>query len=699
MTGISPAGRDAAAGGRRGPAVRLTGYSFLILFFELALIRYVPGHVRVFGFYLNFVLMAAFLGMGVGLLRVEAVSRLRWLAVPATLALLLTVRLFANVPVDVPLDTDEVLWGIFDPTPPSVRRLGILPTTTVLFALCAVFFVPLGALLGAEFRRFRPLVAYSLDIGGSLAGILAFGLLSLLRTTPPLWFGVGAAVWVALSLGERRYAAVMAAVGAAGVALVLTTTGPRPEYWSPYYRINVERGNTWLYRLSVNGSVHQYMIDFRPEAVDSSEFVRAVRTDYLAPYSLLRGVDTVLVVGAGTGNDVALLLQAGVHYVDAVEIDPVILEIGRAANFQDPYADPRVHLHLDDARAFLDRTERRYDAIVLGTLDSQTLLSGMSSLRLDNYVYTVEAFRAMRERLKPEGSLITYHMSPADYIGAKIYRLVESAFGTPPVVIFEPSHRLFNYTFIAGAAAARAPEWQPPAALVGMSVSLPQDDWPYLYLRSRTLPDHYVRALAMVLAVALIMVVLGMGPGRLRATRFDWPLFFMGAGFLLVETKSVSEISLLFGATWTVNLAVFSSILCVILAANLWVLWRPPKTATWPFVGLFVGLAVAYAVPARDLLPFGLVGRWVLGGLLVALPVLFAAVIFAVLFRARSATATSSLAANLLGAIVGGVLEYAAMVIGIKGLYVVAAGCYLAVVLASARLRVPQAVTAQLGKG
>jgi SAM-dependent methyltransferase len=698
MNGDRPAGRDRLSDGRSGAAARLAGYSFLILFFELALIRYVPGHVRVFGFYLNFVLMATFLGMGVGLLRVEAASRLRWLAVPATLALLLAVRFLAHVPVEVPLDTDEALWGVFEPTP-SALRLGILPTTTVLFALCAAFFVPLGALLGAEFRRFRPLVAYSLDIGGSLVGILAFGLLSLLRTTPPVWFGIGAAVWVVLALDTRRYAAAMAAVGAAAVALALTTTGPRPEYWSPYYRINVERGNEWLYRLSVNGSVHQYMIDFRSEAVDSSDFVRAVRTDYLAPYSLLRGVDTVLVVGAGTGNDVALLLQAGVRYVDAVEIDPIILEIGRAANFQDPYTDPRVHVHLDDARAYLDRTDRQYDAIVLGTLDSQTLLSGMSSLRLDNYVYTVEAFQAMRARLKPGGSLITYHMSPADYIGAKIYRLVESAFGTPPVVIFEPSHRLFNYTFIAGAAAARAPDWRPPAALVGMNVSLPRDDWPYLYLRSRTLPDHYVRALAMVLAVALVMVVLGMGPGRLRATQFDWPLFFMGAGFLLVETKSVSEISLLFGATWTVNLAVFSSILCVILAANLWVLRRPPKGTAWPFVGLFASLAVAYAVPARDLLPFGLAGRWVLGGLLVALPVLFAAVIFAVLFRTRSATATSSLAANLLGAIVGGVLEYSAMVVGIKGLYVLAAGCYLAVILTSARWRPAVEVVPQPGEG
>ena len=67
----------------RAAALRLGGYSFLILFLELDLIRYVPGYVRVFGFYLNLVLIATFLGMGVGLLRSESAQQVRWLALPA----------------------------------------------------------------------------------------------------------------------------------------------------------------------------------------------------------------------------------------------------------------------------------------------------------------------------------------------------------------------------------------------------------------------------------------------------------------------------------------------------------------------------------------------------------------------------------------------------------------------------------------
>ena len=139
------------------------------------------------------------------------------------------------------------------------------------------------------------------------------------------------------------------------------------------------------------------------------------------------------------------------------------------------------------------------------------------------------------------------------------------------------------------------------------------------------------------------------------------------------------------------NLVVFYSILSVILIANLWVLRHPPVSTRWPFLGLFATLALAYTVPARALLPLGDIGQWIVGGMLIALPILFAAVIFAVLFRTRTRNPTASLAANLLGAIVGGVLEYGAMVVGIKALYIIAAACYGLVVLTSLRRGLPAA--------
>ncbi len=153
-------------------------------------------------------------------------------------------------------------------------------------------------------------------------------------------------------------------------------------------------------------------------------------------------------------------------------------------------------------------------------------------------------------------------------------------------------------------------------------------------------------------------------------------MFFMGVGFLLVETKSVTEMSLLFGSTWKVNVLVFSSILVVVLAANLLVFRRRVLPMGALFGGLFASLVAAYIVRASDLLVFGPTVQWALGSLMVALPVLFASLIFSTLL-ARRADATGALAYNLLGAVIGGLLEYSSMAFGIKALYLVAAVAYL----------------------
>jgi hypothetical protein len=101
------------------------------------------------------------------------------------------------------------------------------------------------------------------------------------------------------------------------------------------------------------------------------------------------------------GNDVAAALRAGVERVDAVEIDPAILELGAALHPERPYNSPRVRLIADDARSVFAKSPDQYDMVVFGLLDSHTLLSSMSSLRLDSYVYTVESLRQARGLLAP----------------------------------------------------------------------------------------------------------------------------------------------------------------------------------------------------------------------------------------------------------------------------------------------------------
>jgi spermidine synthase len=665
-------------------ALRLVGYSFLILFVELAFIRYISAYVRVFGFYLNLVVIATFLGMGVGLLRARDEDRIRWIAPGALVLLFGAVKLWSNMLVRAPRDPNEHIWAVYGEMHGAWGRIGVVPTVLILFTLAALTMVPLGAAMGKLFRRFRPLTAYSLDIAGSLGGIALFAVLSAFRMPPVVWFAIAFSIWALLSLGTRRYALSMAAAGIAAVALAAWTAGPKPEYWSPYYRINLIPLR-YATSLHVNGSMHQWILDASEQGAQRDSVLAGVRSTYLLPYRYAPRLDTVLVVGAGTGNDVANLLELGAKYIDAVEIDPAIMDIGRANHPRHPYADPRVHVTINDARAFLRQTPRRYDAIVFGTLDSQTLLSGMASLRLDNYVYTAESFTAARDRLHPDGVMITYHMSHYPYIAAKIYQTLAASFGRPPAVVKYTPWYLFNYAFVAGANVP-VPNVATDTSIaeLQMKVALPHDDWPYLYLRKHTVPTHYLGVLAGILAIAIGFLRYG-APGTLSGPR-DWPMFFLGAGFLLVETKSVAEMSLLFGATWRVNVLVFASILLVVLLANVVTARGHVLSRGARFAGLFVSLALAYAVPVRSLLWLGTSGQWALGGVLVALPVLFAALIFAELFSTRADT-SRALAWNVLGAVVGGVLEYLSMLTGTKALYLIAAVVYAAVMLTLRRER------------
>jgi hypothetical protein len=148
-------------------------------------------------------------------------------------------------------------------------------------------------------------------------------------------------------------------------------------------------------------------------------------------------------------------------------------------------------------------------------------------------------------------------------------------------------------------------------------------------------------------------------------------MFFLGAGFMLVETKAVVQMALCFGGTWMVNSIVFSAVLVMILVANLLVLWARPKTL-WPFyAGLLLSLAVGAAVPLDFFLGMSRAAQVVGSCVLVFTPILFAGVVFAVSFS-RTTDAGRALGANIAGAIAGGLAENTSMVLGFQRLVLVA---------------------------
>jgi len=152
-------------------------------------------------------------------------------------------------------------------------------------------------------------------------------------------------------------------------------------------------------------------------------------------------------------------------------------------------------------------------------------------------------------------------------------------------------------------------------------------------------------------------------------------MFFLGSAFLLLETKSITEFSLLFGSTWTVNLFVILGILIVILLANLLVLRFPAFPRRIFFVGLVLTLLLCYGIPVKELLEEDPVVRDIVTMVFTGLPILFAAGLFASCFQEETESAVA-LGWNLLGAVVGGLLEYSSMFLGIKTLYLIALCLY-----------------------
>ena len=160
---------------------------------------------------------------------------------------------------------------------------------------------------------------------------------------------------------------------------------------------------------------------------------------YMLPYFLNRDAggqsfEDVLIIGAGSGNDVAAALRQGARHVDAVEIDPVIYDLGRRDHPNRPYRDPRVTVHLEDGRGFVRKTEQRYDLIIYALVDSLALHSSYSSVRLESFLFTEEAFRDVKAKLKPGGVFALYNYYRQGWVVGRLEKLAETVFGARPIV-------------------------------------------------------------------------------------------------------------------------------------------------------------------------------------------------------------------------------------------------------------------------
>lgn len=665
------------------PALRLFLIAFAILLLELILIRWIPIYLRSFGFFTNFALLGALLGIGCGALT----HRSARFAVPGSLLMLmlLVVAVTRQRP-GIAFTSNEALFYGSEIDADGRDRTWLVP---VVFVMLVFVFIPLGRELGRLFSVMRPLTAYAVDILGSLAGIATFVLLSWLSLPPVWWFALFfVAFWpfMAAQVFRPRAVDILAML----VILVMAATHgfeTRPPVyvgteWSPYYRITVTHNHQGSgYFLAVNDLAHQ---ETQPIAEKEPFYFEVYRRLGQPPFK------RVLIIGAGSGADVAIALANGAEHVDAVEIDPKLYELGRRLNPERPYDDPRVRVTITDGRAFLRHGTDKYDLIIFALTDSLTLTSAHANIRLESFLFTTEAMREAKARLAPNGALVLYNFYREDWSLQRIAGMLLDVFGTPPYAATYGAHGRAA-AFIAGPRLANlAAELDHPyresqsRAAQGAGPSLPEigrgrmadtqattravDDWPFFYVQHRDLPRVYAIGIASVLAFSVIFL-LCLAP-REAVRGFNWHFFFLGVAFMLLETRSLVTFALLFGTTWLVNALVFFAILaCVLFAVLLNARLRIPRVGSL-YALLLALLALNYLVPTETLL--GIVHpsiRYLLASLFAFAPVFVANIVFSHSFR-DTAEADRAFAANLIGLVVGGLLEYASLLVGYQALLI-----------------------------
>jgi SAM-dependent methyltransferase len=570
------------------------------------------------------------------------------------------------------------------------------------FFFTVACFIPLGYLTGSFMQHFPPIKAYSINVLGSLFGIWTFSILSFFSTPPIVWFALGFALFLVLIRRVRFFLVTSAAIFA--VFLLALAYIRQPAYWSPYYKINVapiyesSKGGDvlWGYSLDVNQDYHQNMLNLSAEFSRKHGDLPSLKPAsfaYDSIYEIFPAKD-VLVVGAGSGNDVAAALRHGAESIDAVEIDPVILKLGKELHPEAPYDSERVYIVNDDARAYFNKTKKEYDIIVFGLLDSHTMISGMSNLRLDNYVYTVESFRKAKAHLKENGIVALSFSVQQDWIGARISRILEEVFQQTPIC-YRTNYDL-GIMFVVGPGLSQllsqpsSPALKFVRANLDLSnmytkheaIPLSTDDWPYLYLKDKKISWSYLIPLAVILVLSLAMTLRMVSESR----KISFPFFFLGGAFLLIEFKSITDMALLFGSTWLVNSFVISSILLMILGANYVVSRFQPSNVTFLYILLGLCLLFNYFVPVSSLLSQSFLIRGIVGSAFLSLPIFFAGIIFAT-FLKRTPHIEIAFGSNLLGAVIGGFLEYSSMVYGLRNLLILSAVLYALSLVTARRSR------------
>ena len=684
--------------------------SILGLFFEMLMIRWISSEIQIFAYFKNFVLIACFLGFGLGCSQCRRkIHPVAFIAPMGFFTLLLGTRL-AGIHAVVGRLTNLIgstsqiqIWNL-GPTETLTHVQNLLLASTCivpLFALLVFMFIPIGQQVGSLLERApRGVTGYTVNVIGSLIGILLYTALCFFYQPPAVWFLVAALFATILFLKRRRVLLMLvgACLFTAALLTLMRTEEPR-VFWSPYQKLTLSSekdasGEVTALSLTTNGAWYQMILNLSPAYLNSHPALFIGDPSWQAynvPYHFSPNPKSVLVLGSGMGNDVAAVLRNTSADVTAVEIDPLILELGQHYHPEHPYQSSRVHIVNNDARSYIQNSHEKFDLLLFSLLDSHTTASSYSNIRIDNYVYTVEAMRRSRQLLKPNGLMVVKFLAMEPWIAARLRGVLREAFQNDALELtaYQGSGIGGNFYFAGSDQVLQGILSNPESAArfnhpAKTPVDLTTDDWPYFYQKERGVPVAVVGMSVVLLLLSFVLVKKIVRPDAGLPGPWRVHFLFLGAGFMLLEAQIISKMALLFGTTWVVNSIVVSGLLLLIVCANLIYGTVGEMPVTIPYAAIFAAIVLTYLLPLRLMFFPQIAARIAIASLVLCLPVLFASMVFIRSF-AQVKFAGDALGWNLLGAVLGGMLETISQATGLKALLILTAVLYLASWVALAR--------------
>jgi len=658
------------------------------LFLELAIIRIHSSYFQLFAYFKNISLLSCFLGLGIGYsLSKKKLIALGWVFPLLTIEILM-LFLLKNTPLTAYMQNPiSEQWAMGQSIARGVIHLSSIYLFIILvFVFNALCFIPLGQLVTKLMDFTNPLIAYGYNLFGSLIGVLIFTILSFLWTPPSIWLAIGF-LTLLIFLNNFKIPSSLTIISFFIMLAVLISTErskvDEKDYYSPYQNISVLYSND-----QIPVTVRSSHIWFQTPINLSDKYFQKKNMFWSDFYNfpfeiILNKPKDIMIVGSGTGNDVAAALRNNINEIDAVEIDPVIAELGVKFHPEEPYDSKNVNLIINDARNAIKYADKKYDLILYSVLDSHSNLSGKGGIRLDSFVYTLESFKEARTKLAENGYLVLSFAISTEELGIKISSMLKQAFDNKiEPLVFGPHEKKVK-DFVDGIYIFVVSEDYSKFNFSNLNfyqtnifndsskselVDISTDDWPFFYMVNRVYPLSYLSVILVIFGISIILIK---KTNNLNYKNFSPTCFFLGAGFMLIETKGITEAAKIFGGTWIVISVIILLILIMAYFANLLIYKKFEIKKIYIYLLLLVSIILSFYSSELKVENYSLNLARILIPIFLTIPVFFSGLAFSSELKELNSSSVA-LSSNILGALFGGLLEYNSMYFGFKFLYLFA---------------------------